>query len=78
MRGVYLSVSERNEDLPILIDKYSKKHKLSKADTVTEMFRAYENIGSDYQEWQKQRKEEQFKREEEQSKSFGRLFSNAV
>ena len=78
MRGVYLSVSERNEDLPILIDKYSKKHKLSKADSVTEMFRAYETIGRDYQEWQKQRKEEQLKREEEQSKSFGRLFSNVV
>ena len=66
-QGIYLNVSRRNDDLPQLIEEYSEKFNLSKADTVAEILRAYPKLLA-------------FKHRvlEQESRSFGRLFSNAV
>ena len=66
-QGVYLNVSRRNDDLPEMIEEYSEKLNLSKADTVAEILRAYPKLIAYKQ-----------KVMEEESRSFGRLFSNAV
>ncbi len=66
-KGIYLNVSRRNDDLPEMIEEYSEKFNLSKADTVAEILRAYPKL-IDYKQ----------KVIEEESRSFGRLFSNAV
>ena len=66
-QGIYLNVSRRNDDLPEMIEKYSEKFNLSKADTVAEILRAYPKLIA-----YKHRVMEQ------ESKSFGRMFSNAV
>ena len=65
--GIYINVSRRNDDLPQLIEEYSEKFNLSKADTVAEILRAYPKLIAYKQ-----------KVMEEESKSFWRLFSNAV
>ena len=64
---IYLNVSRRNDDLPEMIEGYSEKFNLSKADTVAEILRAYPKLIAYKQ-----------KVMEEESKSFGRMFSNAV
>ena len=66
-QGIYLNISRRNDDLPQLIEEYSEKFNLSKADTVSEILRAYPKLIA-----YKHRVLEQ------ESRSFGRLFSNAV
>jgi len=66
-QGIYLNLSRRNYDLPKLIEEYSEQFNLSKADTVTEILRAYPKLMAYKQ-----------KVMEEESRSFGRLFSNAV
>ena len=66
-QGIYINVSRRNDDLPQLIKEYSEQFNLSKADTVAEILRAYPKLLA-----YKHRVLEQ------ESKSFGRLFSNAV
>ena len=66
-QGIYINVSHRNDDLLQLIDEYSEQFNLSKADTVAEILRAYPKLIAYKQ-----------KVMEEESKSFGRLFSNAV
>ena len=66
-QGIYLNVSRRNDDLPERIEEYSEKFNLSKADTVAEILRAYPKLIAYKQ-----------KVMEEESRSFGRLFSNAV
>ena len=66
-QGIYLNISRRNDDLPQLIEEYSEKFNLSKADTVSEILRAYPKLMAYKQ-----------KVMEEESRSFGRLFSNAV
>ena len=66
-QGIYINVSRRNDDLPEMIEEYSEKLNLSKADTVAEILRAYPKLLAYKQ-----------KVMEEESKSFGRLFSNAV
>ena len=66
-QDIYLNVSRRNDDLPQLIEEYSEKFNLSKADTVAEILRAYPKLIAYKQ-----------KVMEEESKSFWRLFSNAV
>ena len=66
-QGIYLNVSRRNDDLPEMIEEYSEKFNLSKADTVAEILRAYPKLIAYKQ-----------KAMEEESKSFGRMFSNAV
>ena len=66
-QGIYLNVSRRNDDLPQLIEEYSEKLNLSKADTVAEILRAYPKLIA-----YKHRVLEQ------ESRSFGRMFSNAV
>ena len=66
-QGIYLNVSRRNDDSPQLIEEYSEKFNLSKADTVAEILRAYPKLIAYKQ-----------KVMEEESRSFGRLFSNAV
>ena len=43
-QGIYLNVSRRNDDLPEMIEEYSEKFNLSKADTVAEILRAYQNL----------------------------------
>ena len=43
-QGIYLNVSRRNDDLPQLIEEYSEKFNLSKADTVAEILRAYPKL----------------------------------
>ena len=65
-QGIYLNVSRRNDDLPEMIEEYSEKFNLSKADTVAEILRAYPKLIAYKQ-----------KVMEEESRSFGRLFSNA-
>ncbi len=65
--GIYINVSRRNDDLPQLIEEYSEKFNLSKADTVAEILRAYSKFIA-----YKHRVLEQ------ESRSFVRLFSNAV
>ena len=66
-QGIYLNVSRRNDEPPQLIEEYSEQFNLSKADTVAEILRAYPKL-IDY----KHRVMEQ------ESRSFGRMFSNAV
>ncbi len=66
-QGIYLNVSRRNDDLPQLIEEYSEQFNISKADTVAEILRAYPKLIA-----YKHRVLEQ------ESRSFGRLFSNAV
>ena len=66
-QGIYINVSRRNDDLPEMIEEYSEKFNLSKADTVAEILRAYPKLIAYKQ-----------KVMEEESRSFGRLFSNAV
>ena len=66
-QGIYINVSRRNDDLPQLIKEYSEKFNLSKADTVAEILRAYPKLIAYKQ-----------KVMEEESRSFGRMFSNAV
>ena len=66
-QGIYLNVSRRNDDSPQLIEEYSEKFNLSKADTVAEILRAYPKLLAYKQ-----------KVMEEESRSFGRMFSNAV
>ena len=66
-QGIYLNVSRRNDDLPEMIEEYSEKFNLSKADTVAEILRAYPKLIAYKQ-----------KVMEEESRSFGKLFSNAV
>ena len=66
-KGVYINVSRRNDDLPQLIDEYSEQFNLSKADTVAEILRAYPKLIAYKQ-----------KVMEEESRSFGRMLSNAL
>ena len=66
-QGIYINVSRRNDDLPELIEEFSEQFNLSKADTVAEILRAYPKLIAYKQ-----------KVMEEESKSFGRMFSNAV
>ena len=66
-QGIYINVSRRNDDLPEMIEEYSEKFNLSKADTVAEILRAYPKLLA-----YKHRVMEQ------ESRSFGRMFSNAV
>ena len=63
----YLNLSRRNDDLPEMIEKYSEKFNLSKADKVAEILRSYPKLIAYKQ-----------KVMEEESRSFGRLISNAV
>ena len=67
IQGIYINVSRRNDDLPEMIEEYSEQFNLSKADTVAEILRAYPKLIAYKQ-----------KVMEEESKSFGRMFSNAV
>ena len=66
-QGIYLNVSRRNDDLPEMIEEYSEKFNLSKADTVAEILRAYPKLIAC-----KHRVMEQ------ESRSLERMFSNAV
>ena len=66
-KGIYINVSRRNDDLPQLIEEYSEKFNLSKADTVAEILRAYPILCA-----YKHRVLEQ------ESRSFGRLISNGL
>ena len=66
-QGIYLNISRRNDDLPQLIEEYSEKLNLSKADSFAEILRAYPKLIAYKQ-----------KVMEEESRSFGRMFSNAV
>ena len=66
-QGIYINVSLRNDDLPEMIEEYSEKFNLSKADTVAEIVRAYPKLIANMQNIM-----------EEESRSFGRLFSNAL
>ena len=43
-QGIYLNISRRNDDLPEMIEEYSEKFNLSKADTVAEILRANQNL----------------------------------
>ena len=43
-QGIYINVSRRNDDLPQLIEEYSEQFNLSKADSVAEILRAYQNF----------------------------------
>ena len=64
--GIYFNVLRR-DDIPEMIEEYSEKFNLSKADTVAEILRAYPKLIAYKQNVM-----------EEESRSFGRLFSNAV
>ena len=66
-QGIYINVSRRNDHLPEMIEDYSEKFNLSKADTVAEILRAYPKLIAYKQ-----------KVMEEESRSFGRLFSNTL
>ena len=66
-QGIYINVSRRNDDLPQLIEEYTEQFNLSKADTVAEILRAYPKLIAYKQ-----------KVMEKESRSFRRLFSNAV
>ena len=66
-KSIYINVSRRNDDLPQLIKEYSEQFHLSKANTVAEILRAYPKLIA-----YKHRVMEQ------ESRSFRRLFSNAV
>ncbi len=43
-QGIYINVSRRNDDLPEMIEDYSEKFNLSKADTVAEILREYPKL----------------------------------
>ena len=43
-QGIYINVSPRNDDSPEIIEEYSEKFNLSKADTVAEILRAYPKL----------------------------------
>ena len=66
-QGIYINVSRRNDDLAQIIEEFSEQFNLSKADTVADILRAYPKLIAYKQ-----------KVMEEESRSFGRLFSNAV
>ena len=66
-QGIYINVSRRNDDLPQLIEEYSEQFNLSKADTVAEILRANPKLLAYKQ-----------KVMEEESRSFGRCFFNAL
>ena len=66
-QGIYLNVSRRNDDLPEMIEEYSEKFNLSKADTIAEILRAYPKLIAYKQTVM-----------EEERRSFGRMFSNAI
>ena len=66
-QGIYINVSRRNDDLSEMIEEYSERFNLSKADTVAEILRAYPKLIAYKQ-----------KVMEEESRSFGKLFSNAL
>ena len=66
-QGIYLNVSRRNDDLSQLIEEYSEQFNLSKADTVAEILRAYTKLLA-----YKHRVMEQ------ESRPFGRMFSNSL
>ncbi len=66
-KGIYLNISRRNDDLPEIIEEYSEKFNLSKADKIAEILRAYPKLVAYNQ-----------KVMEEESRSFWRLFSNVV
>ena len=66
-QGIYLNVSRRTDDLPQLIEEYSEHFNLSKADKVSEIIREYPKLIA-----------YKHKVLEQESISFGRLFSNAV
>ena len=66
-QGIYINVSRRNDDLPQLIEEYSEQFNLSKADTVADILKAYPKLLAYKQ-----------KVMEEESRSFGRLFSNQI
>ena len=66
-QGIYLNVSRRNDDPPQLIEEYSEQFNLSKADTMAEILRAYPKLLA--------YKHRVF---EQECRSFGRMFSNAL
>ena len=66
-QGIYINISRRNDDPPQLIEEYSEQFNLSKADTVAEILRAYPKLLA-----YKHRVLEQ------ESRSFRRMFSNAI
>ena len=43
-QGIYLKVSRRNDDLPQLIEEYSKQFNLSKANTIAEILRPFPKL----------------------------------
>ena len=43
-QGIYSNVSRRNDALSEMIEEYSEKFNLSKADTVAEILRAYPKL----------------------------------
>ena len=65
--GIYLNFSLRNDDLSQLIEEYSEQFNLYKANTVDEILRAFPKLLA-----YKHRVMEQ------ESRSFRRMFSNAV
>ena len=67
VQGIYINVSCRNDDLHQLIEEYSEQFNLCKADTVAEILRAYPKLIAYKQ-----------KVMEEERRSFGRMFSNAI
>ena len=66
-QGIYINVSRRNDDLPKLIEEYSEQFNLSKADTVAEIIRAYPKLLA-----------YKLRVMEQESRSFGRMFSNVL
>ena len=66
-QGIYLNFLRRNDNSPQLVEVNLEKLNLSKADTVAEILRAYPKLLA-----YKHRVMEQ------ESRSFGRMFSNAV
>ena len=66
-QGIYLNVSRRNDDLPEMIEEYSEKFNLSKADTVAEILRAYPKLIAYKHKFM-----------EQESRSFERMFTTAV
>ena len=43
-QGIYINVSRRNDDLSEMIEEYSKKFNLSKADTVLRFLERIQNF----------------------------------
>ena len=66
-QGIYINVSRRNDDLPEMIEEYSEKFNLSKADTFAEILRAYSKLIA-----------YKHKLMEQESRSFGILFLNLL